>query len=111
MGMSLWAWTPQRWFSSIHGMSDPAGTKSDELQHAEGAVGICCSYGWTMLEDEDGISVVVLWFSMLFSKFGRPNSAEILSFSMKLRLLVCLVFETIIYFDCCYLVLVEIVSG
>lgn len=36
MGMSLWAWTPQRWFSSIHGMSDPAGTKSDELQHAEG---------------------------------------------------------------------------
>jgi hypothetical protein len=66
MGMSLWAWTPQRWCSSIHGMSDPAGTKSDELQHAEGAVGICCSYGWTMLEDEDEISVAC---SMVFYAF------------------------------------------
>ena len=37
MGMSLWAWTPKRWFENIKAMPDPAGTKSDELQHEEGA--------------------------------------------------------------------------
>jgi len=36
MGMSLWAWTPKRWFENIKAMPDPAGTKSDELQHEEG---------------------------------------------------------------------------
>jgi len=37
MGMTLWAWTPKRWFENIKAMPDPAGTKSDELQHEEGA--------------------------------------------------------------------------
>eukprot|EP00434_Breviolum_minutum_P009252 symbB.v1.2.008153.t1/scaffold510.1/size193565/3 len=36
MGMTLWAWTPKRWFENIKAMPDPAGTKSDELQHEEG---------------------------------------------------------------------------
>ena len=78
--------------------------RKERLEYVAAMVGPC----WRMRME---FLWLVLWFSMLFSKFGRPNSAENLSFSMKLRLLVCLVFETIIYFDCCYLVLVEIVSG
>lgn len=78
--------------------------RKERLEYVAAMVGPC----WRMRMK---FLWLVLWFSMLFSKFGRPKCAEKLSFSMKLRLLVCLVFETIIYFDCCYLVLVEIVSG
>ena len=45
MGMTLWAWTPKRWFENIKAMPDPAGTKSDELQHEEGASEKGCKRG------------------------------------------------------------------
>ncbi|CAJ1408011.1 unnamed protein product [Effrenium voratum] len=36
MGMSLWAWTPKRWFESIKSMDKLAGAKSEESGNNEG---------------------------------------------------------------------------